>query len=91
MNSELQFVSAERMAEILQIDRRGIYALVKGRDIPHLQVGGTYRFDPSAVIQHLTVRPYINGKNTNYIDREDNAQTPQKRPRRGAIDWSNHE
>ena len=86
MSAAEKFVSAEKMAEILDIDKRGIYSLIKKRRIPHLQVGGTYRFNPEEVISHLKVLPYTDRSKT-IRSREKNER--KKKSKR--IDWGKYE
>ena len=71
-------VSAAEMAGILNIDRKAVYALIRTRGIPHLKIGGTYRFNPIEVIDHLTVKP------TQPTERH----AEVRRKRKPVIDWS---
>lgn len=86
MSAAEKFVTAEKMAEILCIDTRGIYRLIKKREIPHLQVGGTYRFNPTEVIESLKVVP--SKDRTSAIRHRDKNEKRKKSTR---IDWSKYE
>jgi excisionase family DNA binding protein len=86
MSAAEKFISTDKMAAILDVDKRGIYSLIKKGQIPHIKVGGSYRFDPEAVISYLTVLPEEDRTKT-IRHRERNG----KKKKRQRIDWSKYE
>ena len=83
MSAAERLVSAEEMAEILVIDKRRVYKMAKAREIPHMKIGGTYRFAPKEVIERLTILP--EDPKTEVVNAK-----PRKRRRRKGVDWSGH-
>lgn len=49
-----QLVGLEEMASILGTNTRHLYALVERGALPRVKVGRLLRFDPDAVVNHLS-------------------------------------
>lgn len=47
------YLTATAMGNKLCVDRMTVMRLAKKGKIPYIKVGGTYRFDPDAVIKAL--------------------------------------
>ena len=48
-----KLLTAEQLAEYLNISRHAVYCMVFRREIPHLKLGRRVRFDPIEVQQWL--------------------------------------
>ncbi len=48
-----RFVSMDEIAEMLSVSARSIRRLTVDGEIPHIRVGGQYRYEPDKVLETL--------------------------------------